>query len=151
MRKISQMQVDDTRFGLRQDKGQQSWSSLSDKCWPQHLAKKKNLYLAFVGPKKAFDTVPYRWREVMAWTMIKSGVNKWLLQAAMEPHSSVASTAWWERVPETENINSGGDVPRLSTEFFGVFHCSSSIFSFSSPHFPSDIIIDIYNFPKYAN
>ena len=44
------------------------------------LAKKKQLYFAFVDLEKAFDRVP---RKVVRWALRMSGIEEWLVQAVM--------------------------------------------------------------------
>ena len=46
----------------------------------KHLAKRRDLYLAFVDLEKAFDRVP---REVVRWALRLSGVEEWLVAAVM--------------------------------------------------------------------
>ena len=54
----------------------------------KYLAKKKNLYFAFVDLKKAFDRVS---RDVVWWPLRKLGVEEWLVMIKQSMYRNVQS------------------------------------------------------------
>ena len=52
----------------------------------KYLAKKKELWMAFVDLEKAFDRVP---REVVWWALRKVGVEEWLIKVIQSMNSTL--------------------------------------------------------------
>ena len=54
----------------------------------KYLAKKKELWMAFVDLEKAFDRVP---REVVWWALRKVGVEEWLIKMIRSKYVGVTT------------------------------------------------------------
>jgi hypothetical protein len=74
VRKI--VQIDDMQFGFMAGKGTTDAIFIVRQLQEKYLAKKKDLWMAFVDLEKAFDRVP---REVVWWALRNLGVNEGLV------------------------------------------------------------------------
>ena len=54
----------------------------------EYLAKKKELWMAFVDLKRAFDRVP---REMVWWALRKVGVEEWLIKVIQSMYVGVTT------------------------------------------------------------
>ena len=75
-----QVNINDMQFGFMPGKGTTDAIFIARQVQEKHLAKKKDLYLAFVDLEKAFDRVP---REVVRWALRTSQVEEWIVEAVM--------------------------------------------------------------------
>jgi hypothetical protein len=69
--------IDDMQFGFRPGRGTTDAIFIVRQLQEKYLAKKKDLWLAFVDLEKAFDRVP---REVVWWALRHEGVSEGLIQ-----------------------------------------------------------------------
>ena len=69
--------IDDMQFGFRPGRGTTDAIFILRQVQESFLAKKKDLWLAFVDLEKAFDRVP---REVVWWALRRMDVPEGLLQ-----------------------------------------------------------------------
>ena len=75
-----QVAIDEMQFGFMPGKGTIDAIFTVRQMQEKFLAKKKQLYFAFVDLEKAFDRVP---REVVRWALRMAGTEEWLVQAIM--------------------------------------------------------------------
>ena len=75
-----QVAIDEMQFGFMPGKGTIDVIFTMRQMQKKLLAKKKQLYFAFVDLEKAFDRVP---REVVRWALRMAGIEEWLVQAVM--------------------------------------------------------------------
>ena len=75
-----QVNIDAMQFGFMPGKGTMDAIFIARQVQEKHLAKRKDLYLAFVDLEKAFDRVP---RDVVRWALRTSHVEEWLVDAVM--------------------------------------------------------------------
>ena len=75
-----QVHINEMQFGFMPGKGTTDAIFIVRQLQEKYLAKKKDLYFAFVDLEKAFDRVP---REVVKWALRKLYVDEWLVQAVM--------------------------------------------------------------------
>ena len=68
--------LSDMQFGFRPGKGTMDAIFILRQMQEKYLAKKKELWMAFVDLEKAFDRVA---REVVWWALRKVGVDEWLV------------------------------------------------------------------------
>ena len=69
--------LDDMQFGFTSGKGTTDAIFIVRQMQEKYLAKKKELWTAFVDLEKAFDRVP---REVVWWALRKVGVEEWFVK-----------------------------------------------------------------------
>ena len=67
------VKVDDMQFGFLAGKGTTDAIFVVRQLQEKYLAKKKDLWMAFVDLEKAFDRVP---REVVWWALWKLGIDE---------------------------------------------------------------------------
>jgi hypothetical protein len=70
------VRIDDMQFGFMPGKGTTDAIFIVRQLQEKFLAKKQDLYMAFVDLEKAFDRVP---REVVWWALRSLGVDEWLV------------------------------------------------------------------------
>ena len=75
-----QVDIDAMQCGFMPGKGTTDAIFVVRQMQEKHLAKKKDLYFAFIDLEKAFDRVP---RKVVQWALRESGVEEWLVKAVM--------------------------------------------------------------------
>ena len=71
------VQIDNMQFGFSPGKGTMDAIFIVRQLQEKYLAKKKDLWMAFVDLEKAFDRVP---REVLWWALREVGVEEWLIK-----------------------------------------------------------------------
>ena len=74
VRKI--VKIDDMQFGFMPGRGTMDAIFIVRQLQEKFLAKKKDLWMAFIDLEKAFDRVP---REVVWWALRTLGVDEWLV------------------------------------------------------------------------
>ena len=70
------VKIDDMQFGFMAGKGTTDAIFIVRQLQEKYLAKKKDLWMAFVDLEKAFDRVP---REVVWWALRSLGVDEWMV------------------------------------------------------------------------
>jgi len=70
------VKIDDMQFGFMAGKGTTDAIFIVRQLQEKYLAKKKDLWMAFIDLEKAFDRVP---REVVWWALRSLGVDEWLV------------------------------------------------------------------------
>ena len=70
------VQINDMQFGFMAGKGTTDAIFIVRQLQEKYLAKKKDLWMAFVDLEKAFDRVP---REVVWWALRSLGVDEWIV------------------------------------------------------------------------
>ena len=84
----SSITIDDMQFGFMPGRGTTDAIFIVRQLQEKFLAKKKNLYLAFVDLEKAFDRVP---RQILWWAMRKLGIDEWIIQLVQAMYCEVKS------------------------------------------------------------
>ena len=79
--------LDGMQFGFTSGKGTTIF--IVRQMQGKYLAKKKELWMAFVDLEKAFDRVP---REVVWWALRKAGVEEWLIKVIQFMYVGVTTT-----------------------------------------------------------
>ena len=72
-----QVNIDDMQFGFMPGRGTTDAIFIVRQMHEKHLARRKELYFAFVDLEKAFDRVP---RNVLWWAMRKLRTEEWLIR-----------------------------------------------------------------------
>jgi len=85
----SKVHIDDMQFGFRPGKGTTDAIFIVRQVQEKFLAKKKELWMAFVDLEKAFDRVP---REVVWWALRLLGVEEWIVKVIQSMYTG-ATTA----------------------------------------------------------
>ena len=70
------LDLSDMQFGFRPGRGTMDAIFIVRQMQEKYLAKKKELWTAFVNLEKAFDCVP---RKVVWWALRKVGIDEWLV------------------------------------------------------------------------
>ena len=83
-----EVHIDDMQFGFRQGKRTTDAIFIVRQMQEKFLAKKQELWMAFVDLEKAFDMVP---REVVWWALRKLGVKEWLVKVIQAMYESVTT------------------------------------------------------------
>ena len=76
------------QFGFMPRRGTTKGHFILRQLQEKYLAKKKNMYFAFVDLEKAFDLVP---RDVIWWALRKLGVGGWLLKFLQSIYRKIRS------------------------------------------------------------
>jgi hypothetical protein len=82
------VEIDGMQFGFRPGKGTTDAIFIIRQVQEKFLAKKKDLWIAFVDLEKAFDRVP---REVLWWALQRLGVDEWLVKAIKAMYEGVTT------------------------------------------------------------
>ena len=80
--------IDQMQFGFMPGRGTTDAIFILRQLQEKYLAKRKNLYFAFVDLEKAFDRVP---REVVWWAMRKLAVDEWIINVVQAMYSNSRS------------------------------------------------------------
>ena len=80
--------IDQMQFGFMPGRGTTDAIFVLRQLQEKYLAKRKNLYFAFVDLEKAFDRVP---RDVVWWAMRKLGVDEWIVNVVKAMYSNSRS------------------------------------------------------------
>ena len=86
VRKI--VRIDDMQFGFMAGKGTTDAIFVVRQLQEKYLAKKKDLWMAFVDLEKAFDRVP---REVVWWALRSLGVDEWLVSVIQAMYADTST------------------------------------------------------------
>src|SRR5664279_2367073 len=82
------VKVDDMQFGFMAGKGTTYAIFVVWQLQEKYLAKKKDLWMAFVDLEKAFDRVP---REVVWWALRELGVDEWIVSVIKSMYEEATS------------------------------------------------------------
>jgi hypothetical protein len=85
----SRIKLHDMQFGFRTGKSTTEAMFIVRQVQEKFIAKKKDLWMAFVDLEKAFDRVP---REVLWWALRKKGVDEWLVNVIKSMYENVRTT-----------------------------------------------------------
>ena len=80
--------LDSMQFGFTSGKGTTDAIFIVRQMQEKYLAKKKELWMAFVDLEKAFDRVP---REVVWWALRKVGAEEWLIKVIQSMYVGVTT------------------------------------------------------------
>jgi len=83
------VKIDDMQFGFSPGKGTTDAIFLIRQIQEKYLAKKRELWIAFIDLEKAFDRVP---RDVLWWALRCVGVEEWMVRVIMSMYEG-ATTA----------------------------------------------------------
>ena len=81
--------IDEMQFGFRPGSGTTDAIFIVRQIQEKFLAKKKELWMAFVDLEKAFDRVP---REVLWWALRQSGVEEWIVKVIQSMYEGVTTS-----------------------------------------------------------
>ena len=81
--------IDEMQFGFRPGSGTTDAIFIVRQIQEKFLAKKKELWMAFVDLEKAFDRVP---REVLWWALRQSGVEEWIMEVIQSMYEGVTTS-----------------------------------------------------------
>ena len=84
----SKVALDSMQFGFTAGKGTTDAIFIVRQVQEKHLAKKRELWMAFVDLEKAFDRVP---REVVWWALRRVGVEEWLVKVIQSMYVGVTT------------------------------------------------------------
>lgn len=105
MRIRSQVDINAMQFGFMPGRGTTDAIFIVRQLQEKFLAKKRDLYFAFLDLEKAFDRVP---RAVVTWALRKSGVEEWLVRAVMTLyHGSSTSVRFGSGLSEAFSVSTG--------------------------------------------
>jgi len=82
------VKIDDMQFGFMAGKGTTDAIFIVRQLQEKYLAKKKDLWMAFVDLEKAFDRVP---REVVWWALRSVGVDEWLVSVIQAMYTDTST------------------------------------------------------------
>ena len=86
--------LDSMQFGFTSGKGTTDAIFIGRQMQEKYLAKKKELWMAFVDLEKAFDRVP---REVLWWALRQVGVEEWLIKVIQSKYVGVTTAVRMKR------------------------------------------------------
>jgi len=95
-----EVRIDEMQFGFCPGRGTTDAIFIVRQLQEKYLAKKKDLWMAFVDLEKAFDRVP---REVLWWALREVGVEEWLVKAIQAMYEG-ATTAVKRKVGESRGF-----------------------------------------------
>jgi len=99
------VKIDDLQFGFMAGKGTTDAICIVRQLQEKLLAKKKDLWMAFVDLEKTFDRVP---REVVWWALRKLGVNELLMSVIKAMYADMSTMVRLSgRVSEGLNVKVG--------------------------------------------
>ena len=75
------VQIDSMQFGFRSGRGTTDAIFIMRQMQEKFLAKKQDVWMAFVDLEKAYDRVP---REVVWWALRKLRVDEWLVRLSRQ-------------------------------------------------------------------
>ena len=79
---------DQMQFGFMPGRGTTDAIFILRQLQEKYLAKRKNLYFAFVDLEKAFDRVP---RDVVWWAMRKLALDEWIINVVQATYTNSRS------------------------------------------------------------
>ena len=82
----SKVNINEAQFGFMPGRGTTDAIFIVRQLQEKFLAKKKDLFYAFIDLEKAFDRVP---REVVRWALRKFGVEEWMVVTVMIMYDEV--------------------------------------------------------------
>jgi hypothetical protein len=82
------VEIDNMQFGFSPGRGTTDAIFIVRQVQEKYLAKKQEVWMAFVDLEKAFDRVP---REVIWWAMRKLGVDEWLVKVVQAMYEGVTT------------------------------------------------------------
>ena len=82
------MKIDSMQFGFMPGRGTTDAIFIVRQLQEKYLAKKKDLWMAFIDLEKAFDRVP---REVIWWALRNQGVDEWLVSVIKAMYADVTT------------------------------------------------------------
>ena len=83
-----QVNIDEMQFGFMPGCSTTDAIFILRQLQEKYLARKRNLYFAFVDLEKAFDRVP---RDVVWWALRKLGVEEWLIRVVQSMYRNTKS------------------------------------------------------------
>src|SRR5258706_155782 len=81
--------LDDMQFGFRPGRGTTDAIFTVRQVQEKFIAKKRDLWMAFVDLEKAFDRVP---REVLWWALRQPGVEEWIVKVIQAMYEGVTTS-----------------------------------------------------------
>jgi len=84
----AKVDIDAMQFGFRAGKGTTDAIFIVRQLQEKYIAKKKDLWMAFVDLEKAFDRVP---RKVLWWALREVGVEEWLVRVIQSMYEGVTT------------------------------------------------------------
>src|SRR3989454_4835877 len=82
------VQIDNMQFGFSPGRGTTDAIFIVRQLQKKYLAKKKDLWMAFIDLEKAFDRVPH---EVLWWALREVEVEKWLIKVIQSLYEGARS------------------------------------------------------------
>lgn len=82
------VKIDSMQFGFMPGRGTTDAIFIVRQLQEKYLAKKKDLWMAFIDLEKAFDRVP---REVVWWALRSLGVDEWLVSVIKAMYANVTT------------------------------------------------------------
>src|SRR5258706_378755 len=101
--------LDDMQFGCRPGRGTTDAIFTVRQVQEKFIAKKRDLWMAFVDLETAFDRVP---RDVLWWAMRQSGVEEWIVKVIQAMYEGVITSVKMgagetEAFSERESVHQG--------------------------------------------
>ena len=89
--------IDDMQFGFRPGRGTTDAIFIIRQIQEQFLAKKRELWFAFVDLEKAFDRVP---RDAVWWALRHVGVEEWIIEVIKAMYAGACTSV---KLPDCES------------------------------------------------